>query len=251
MDLSGRTALVTGAEGAVGHDVAAALAARGAAVIACPVVPGDDPLAFDPGDIASVDRLADRLLALGRPIDIVVAAAEVVATPFAVSAAGFDHQLAYNAVTNAVLASRLSPALCAAEAGRFLILGSVAHHLAEPDPDTLAFDPQGYDPWRAYGMSKTAAGLVALRIFNELMDEAYSTSVVDPTRDGIATILWAATAPEMFARYGYAEGGAASHMVMHPDAPDGYMPWIGDVDLSDRLWTAIEARLGRTLAFAR
>lgn len=276
MAIDDRVALVTGVVQGVGRMVAEALAARGTRVIACPCTPdASNPLAFNPADVDSIDRLADHVLTKWPAIDLVVAAAEVMATPYAVTAAGIEYQLAYNAVASAVLATRLSPALRAAEAGRFVILGSLAHQLARPDPDDLAGTARRYDPWRAYGASKTAAGLVALRIFNDLMDDAYSTAAVDPggllrlsvpsdapmmlaihpdsdrvrEGDGVASILWAADAPEMFARYGYAERSAPSRMTLQPDGHGGHVPWIGDVDLSDRLWAAIANRLGRPLTF--
>ena len=263
--LDGRLALVTGAQTPAGRAVTQRLAAAGADLL-----PGTG---LDPGDLASIDRLADALLDAGRPIDLLVAADEIVAVPHRVDPHGVEAQMSHNALANALLASRLSPLLRAAEAGRFVILGSGAHQIARPDPDDLGFARGGYEPWHAYAASKTAAGLVALKVYREFSEEAYSTAIAAPRCLSAATaplpaplaeapwcddegaaageaLFWAATAPQAFARYSYADGAGPSKMLKAPVGTRGHMPHIGDVDLSERLWAAFERHLGRALDFA-
>ncbi|HVR70293.1 MAG TPA: oxidoreductase [Vicinamibacteria bacterium] len=172
-DLSGRTALVTGANSGLGLETARALARAGAYVIlaardagkasaADSRIRGELPgasLEVVPLDLASLDsvrRCAEAVLAKHTRIDLLVNNAGVMACPEQRTADGFEMQLGVNHLGHWALTAQLLPALLRADAARVVTVTSTAHHMGRAlDPD----DPHltgRYGPWKAYGQSKLA-----------------------------------------------------------------------------------------------
>ena len=184
-DLSGQRMLVTGGSAGLGLETARALAAHGAHVIitARDAAKGQRALAtvgetaakgasvevreLDLESLASVRACADRLLAEGRPLDVVFGNAGVMACPEARTPDGFELQLGTNHLGHFVLANRLAP-LVVQSSGRIVITSSSAHRLADVDLDDPNFERTTYDPWQAYGRSKTANALHALELDRRL-----------------------------------------------------------------------------------
>ena len=179
MDLQGKRVLVTGVSAGLGVETARALVAHGAdvtgtardlakaehATAGIRAAAGDgagrlELVTLDLADLASVRACADRLLADGRPFDIVIANAGVMATPFGRTADGFETQFGTNHLGHFVLVNRIAPLL--REGGRLVTLSSAAHHIADVDLDDPNFERTQYDPWVAYGRSKTAVALLAV-----------------------------------------------------------------------------------------
>jgi NAD(P)-dependent dehydrogenase (short-subunit alcohol dehydrogenase family) len=173
VDLTGRRVLVTGVSAGLGVETARALAARGAAVVGtardlvkaraatADVVAGDFTLVeLDLASLASVRAAADGLLADGRRFDLVIANAGVMATPRGRTTDGFETQLGTNHLGHFVLVNRIAPLI--ADGGRLVNLSSSGHRFSDVDLDDPGFERTPYDPWVAYGRSKTANILFAV-----------------------------------------------------------------------------------------
>jgi NAD(P)-dependent dehydrogenase (short-subunit alcohol dehydrogenase family) len=178
--LEGRAFLVTGANGGLGYETARVLAQRGARVIlACrrpdaaaeaarhirDLAPGArvqvEPL--DLADLGSVAQCASHVAeAVGR-LDGLINNAGLMGVPRALTAEGFERQLAVNHLGHFALTGRLLPCLLAAPAPRVVTVTSETARFGR-----IAFDDlQGerrYRPWRAYAQAKLANLLFALEL---------------------------------------------------------------------------------------
>lgn len=176
-DLTGTLALVTGATDGVGFEIAARLARAGAEVIlpARNLDKGERAAARiharTPGariqvhalDLASLDSVAafaDRLLAEGRPIGILINNAGVMTPPTRqLSADGYELQFATNHLGHFALVARLMPLLRSGRA-RVTSQVSIAANEGAINWDDLGWE-RGYDAMKAYSSSKIAFGLFA------------------------------------------------------------------------------------------
>lgn len=173
IDLTGRTALVTGGYSGLGLETTRALAAAGARVIvparrpavadaALDGVRGVAVTSMDLGDLASVTQAAEEVTVMTDRIDLMIAAGGVMATPQRPVGPGWDYQLAVNHFGHFAFVARLYPLLARAGA-RVVIYSSAGHHSSDirwDDPHFLT----GYDKWAAYGQSKTANVLFATHL---------------------------------------------------------------------------------------
>ena len=172
-DLSGRTALVTGANGGLGLQTAHALAARGAHVIIAARSQTKASAAeaairasvdgarlevqpLDLGSLQSVRRLAAAVFAGHDHLDLLINNAGVMGAPRMETADGFELQIGTNHLGHFALTALLMPRLLAAPAARVVAVTSFARlyggRMAADDPHLR----EGYEPWRAYGRSKMA-----------------------------------------------------------------------------------------------
>ena len=179
-DQTGQLAVITGANSGTGYETALELARKGADVVIASrnadkghqaiqrirrAVPTAKCTfeALDLADQASVAAFADRLLAQGRPIDVLVNNAGVMALPTREETVdGFERQLATNYLGHFALTARLLPLLKAGEA-RVVSLSSIAHRRGR-----IAFDDlnagHGYSAWPVYAQSKLAMLMFALEL---------------------------------------------------------------------------------------
>lgn len=172
-NLTGKTAVVTGANGGLGFETAKQLAGAGAHVVmaarnqekargAFQLVKEAHPDAsieiveLDLGSLASVEKAA-KTITTGHPVvDILVNNAGLMALPERRTEDGFEMQFGVNHLGHWALTSRLMPNLLAADAARIVNVTSMAHHtLAQLDPSNPHLEGE-YDPWKAYGQSKLA-----------------------------------------------------------------------------------------------
>ena len=179
VDLKGKRFLVTGASSGIGLETARSLVSHGASVVAAvrdlakpetATVAARDAasqgggslelVALDLASLQSVHACADALLADGRPFDAIIANAGVMATPFGHTVDGFEVQFGTNHLGHFALVNRIEPLL--ADGGRLVVLSSQAHRVADIDLDDPNFAQQAYDPFVAYGRSKTANALFAV-----------------------------------------------------------------------------------------
>jgi len=172
-DLSGRTAVVTGANGGLGLETSRALVRAGANVVmaarnqekakaAIADIRGTHPEAslelvmLDLGSQASVREAAERILDRGRTIDILVNNAGVMGIPERRTVDGFEMQLGVDHLGHWSLTALLMPALLRAEEARIVTVTSTAHHMGRSvDPENPHLEGK-YGPWRAYGQAKLA-----------------------------------------------------------------------------------------------
>ena len=174
-DLSGRTAVVTGANSGIGFHTALELARHGAAVtLACrntqsageaaDRIRAEVPQAevevgrLDLSSLASVQEFAESW---EGPLDVLVNNAGVMTPPrHRETQDGFELQFGTNHLGHYALTGRLLPHLLAAPAARVVAVASGAHHLGAED--ILEGNPRAsYSPQRAYGNSKLANILFA------------------------------------------------------------------------------------------
>ncbi len=171
IDLSGKRVLVTGVSAGLGVETARALASRGARVVgaardlgkarrATAAIPSLDVVELDLASLASVRACADALVTEGKPFDILVANAGVMATPFGRTVDGFETQFGTNHLGHFVLVNRLAPLL--RRGGRVVALSSGGHRVGDVDLDDPNFERTPYNAMNAYGRSKTVNVLFAV-----------------------------------------------------------------------------------------
>jgi NAD(P)-dependent dehydrogenase (short-subunit alcohol dehydrogenase family) len=288
--LEGAMAVVTGGYAGVGLETTRVLSDAGATVVV-PARSADKARAalagiarvelerLDLGDPASIDAFAERILASGRPLHVLVNNAGIMAPPLARDARGFESQLATNHLGHFQLTARLWPALRRAGGARVVSLSSRGHRIAGVDFDDPNFERRPYDKWIAYGQSKTANALFALAldargepdrirafsvhpgaILTDLMrhmpeDErrtavAASQSTMKTVEQGAATSIWCATSAQLDGMGGvYCEDvDVAVAVPADFPEPSGVRPWAIDPSFAERLWTMSEGWTGATLS---
>ncbi|WP_255701901.1 oxidoreductase [Bordetella sp. LUAb4] len=176
IDLSGRTAIVTGGYSGLGQEAVRVMAQAGARVIVpardeakarerLSAIPNVEVWAMDLADTRAVDRFAERFLAERRALDILMLSAGIMALPeLQRDARGLEMQFAVNHIGHFALTGKLWPALSAAGNARVVALSSRGHRFSPVRFDDLAFARCAYDRWAAYGQSKTANALFALEL---------------------------------------------------------------------------------------
>ena len=172
-NLTGRVAVVTGANGGLGLETTRVLAGKGAhvvmavrdqgkAVAAVDDITSDHPAAsleLVPLDLASLDSVAAAATSIAnghQAVDLLVNNAGVMAMPEGQTADGFEMQFGVNHLGHWALTARLLPSLLAAPGARVVTVTSTAHHFGRTvDPDNPNLEGS-YGPWKAYGQSKLA-----------------------------------------------------------------------------------------------
>jgi NAD(P)-dependent dehydrogenase (short-subunit alcohol dehydrogenase family) len=178
VDLKGKRILVTGVSAGLGVETARSLAARGAQVVGTArdlakaetaTAParadasnggGLQLVQLDLASLASVRACADALVAAARPFDVVIANAGVMATPFGHTSDGFETQFGTNHLGHFVLVNRIASLL--PSGARLVNVASSGHRFADVDLDDPNFTRGSYEPFLAYGRSKTANILFAV-----------------------------------------------------------------------------------------
>jgi NAD(P)-dependent dehydrogenase (short-subunit alcohol dehydrogenase family) len=194
LDLTGQTALVTGATSGIGFETARVLALRGAHVLVvgrtgakaretCARLAGRaTPLACELENFDAVAECARRVAQLGIPLDMLICNAGIMAPPRLELVRGIEKQFLVNHLGHFLLVKLLLPAVQAAPAGRIVMVSSSAHKWAPAGG--IAFDnlngARGYDPRTFYGQSKLANALVALELSKQLSGTTTTANAVHP-----------------------------------------------------------------------
>jgi NAD(P)-dependent dehydrogenase (short-subunit alcohol dehydrogenase family) len=176
VDLAGRRAIVTGGASGIGVETVRALATAGAEVtlavrntaagerVAGQIIEatGNNHVFVAPIELA--DRASVRAFAESwtGPLHILVNNAGVMAEPLNRTPEGWEHQFATNHLGHFGLALGLHAALAAAGDARVVSVSSSAHLRSDVHLDDLHFGNRPYEPWAAYGQSKTANILFAV-----------------------------------------------------------------------------------------
>lgn len=201
LELTGRSAIVTGASSGVGVAIAAALAGSGAEVtlavrdvaagarvagdiaaargVAAPAVAEIDLLST-----ASVRTFARRWG--DRPLDMLINNAGLMGPPLTRTDDGFESQMAVNYFAPFLLSELLLPNLAKCQ-GRVVILSSGSHQLARLCLDDLNYDRRDYEKFEGYGHAKLCANLLAVEYSRRHHELGVTMNAVTP--GGVATNL--------------------------------------------------------------
>ncbi len=205
LDLSGRTAIVTGGATGIGVETARALSEAGARVVLAVrnLQAGAQAAAdiartakapvtlesLDLADLASVRDFTDRWG--DHPLHMLINNAGVMACPQSYTADDLEMQIGTNHFGHYRLAVGLVPALMAgARAGRsarVVALSSIGHRRSPVHFDDVNYRHRPYDKWEAYGQSKTANALFAVGFDRRFRDQGITANAVMP--GGIMTPL--------------------------------------------------------------
>ncbi|MFE4171312.1 SDR family NAD(P)-dependent oxidoreductase [Streptomyces sp. NPDC056909] len=295
IDLTGKLAVVTGGYSGLGLETTRALVGAGAQVVvparrratAEEALGGIDGVGIDELDLADLDSVrafAERFLASGRTIDIVINNAAVMACPETRVGPGWEAQFATNHLGHFALVNRLWPAIEPGGA-RVISVSSSGHRNSPIRWDDLWFET-GYDKWKAYGQAKTANALFAVHLDALGRDagvRAFSLhpggiltplqrhlpkeemvaagwidedgNAVHPSfkspEQGAATQVWAATSPRLADAGGVfcEDCDIAEPASADPSVPGGVRDWATDPEQAARLWR-LSAELTGVDAFA-
>jgi len=204
INLKGKRILVTGVSAGIGVETARSLVAHGAHVVgaardlkkaesATAEVRKDasanggsfELLELDLASLTSVRTAADKLLAAGLPFDIIIANAGVMATPFGHTADGFETQFGTNHLGHFVFVNRIASLLN--PGGRLINLASSGHRFSNVNLEDPNFETTPYEPFLAYGRSKTANILFAVEFDRRHKARGIRAAAVHP--GGIMTEL--------------------------------------------------------------
>ena len=211
INLSGKRVLITGVSAGLGVETARALAAHGAQVVGAArdlskaqaateqvraqAANGGslDLVQLDLASLDSVRRCADGLLAAGKPFDLMIANAGVMACPKSTTVDGFETQFGTNHLGHFVLVNRIASLLKAGS--RLVNLSSAGHRYADVDLADPNFEHTPYEEFIAYGRSKTANVLFAVEFDRRHKARDVRATAVHP--GGIRTELSRHLTPEV------------------------------------------------------
>jgi NAD(P)-dependent dehydrogenase (short-subunit alcohol dehydrogenase family) len=239
---------------------------------------------LDLGDLDSVRAFADRFLASGRTIDIVIDNAGIMACPETRVGPGWEAQFATNHLGHFALVNRLWPAIEPGGA-RIVSVSSGAHHNSGIRWDDVHWRT-GYDKWEAYGQAKTANVLFAVHLDRLGRDSGVRAFALHPggiltplqrhlakeemvergwidedgnplnpsgfksPQEGAATQVWAATSPQLAGLGGvYCEDCDIAEVAPADGERTGVRDYAIDPEQAARLWT-LSAQLTGVNAFA-
>ena len=290
IDLSGRRAVVTGASSGIGVETARALASAGAEVtlavrnveagrrVAASIEEstGNSAIVVEPlelDDRGSVQAFVQRWRG---PLNILVNNAGVMAEPLRRTREGWEHQFATNYLGHFALAMGLHDALSQGAPARIVALTSSGHFFSPVILDDLNFERRAYDPWLAYGQSKTAIVLFAVEATrrwasagitaNAVMPGGIRTNLqqyqsgpeweeIDATYDwksveeGAATSVFVATSPLLAGIGGRYFEDCHEAAVVDPEIgherQQGVAAYALDPQIAARLWDVAEDMLNR------
>ncbi len=295
IDLSGKHAVITGASAGLGLETTRALAAHGASVTmavrdrAKAEAARDQVLASVPGadlelrdlDLASqasVRAFTAAYLADGRPMDLFIGNAGIMACPQQTTEDGFEMQFGTNHLGHWRIVRDFLPSFQARPGTRVVLLSSSGHRLGDVDLEDWGFERTPYDPWVAYGRSKTANVLTAVALDARLADHGSQAFAVHPgfivtelgrhmTRDtfqqlldlreggeqpmqksveqGAATTCYAATSPDLDGvRACFLEDCGIAELTDDVVSAKGVRAYALDPQRAEALWALSERLVG-------
>jgi NAD(P)-dependent dehydrogenase (short-subunit alcohol dehydrogenase family) len=175
IDLTGKTAIVTGGYAGIGLETTKTFVGAGASVI----VPARDVqkarknldgianvelASLDLMDPVSINAFADTFLASGRPLHLLINNAGIMWVPLRRDSRGYESQLSTNHLGHFHLTARLWPALKNGSGARVINVSSYGHQMAPFNFDDPNFEHREYETLQGYGQSKTANNLFAVEL---------------------------------------------------------------------------------------
>lgn len=284
VDLSGRRAVVTGAASGIGVETARSLAGAGAAVTLAvrdtaagarvardiAATTGNRDTAVAALDLLEPDSVDAFVRAWTGPLHLLVNNAGIMAVPeLRRTPQGWEQQFATNHLGHFALTAGLRGALAAAGGARVVSVSSSGHLGSPVVFDDISYEHREYDPWSAYGQSKTANVLLAVEVTRRWAGEGIVANALMPggimtklqqfvtqdvrddwdrgsregritfktTQQGAATSLVAAVAPEFAAGGYYLEDCRQAETVANDaQVSSGVRQWALDPQAASRLW---------------
>ncbi len=275
LDLSGKTALVTGCNSGIGYETMRVLALRGAHVIgaartlekaktACDSVVGQTtPVVCELTEFDTIVDCAETVQAMNTPIDMLILNAGIMALPELEQVNGIEKHFLVNHLGHFILANRLLEQVKAAPQGRVAVLVSGRYKSAPADGiqfGDLSGQSWDYDPTVAYGHSKLANGLFSLELARRLEGTNATSNAIHPgvimTNLGRHmpdyVLFFAKLVGWAFMKSVGAGAATSSYVATHPDmagisgryfehcnpvVPEGNMT---NTEMAARLWTVSE-----------
>lgn len=295
IDLTGKIAIVTGGNTGIGLETVEVLAAAGATVIvpardiekAMKNLEGIANVEIEKMDLmypGSIDAFAQKFIASGRPLHLLINNAGIMWVPLRRDSRGIESQLATNYLASFQLTARLWPALKQAEGARVVSVSSQGHKFAPFDFADPNFLHREYETLQGYGQSKTAVNLFSLELDNRGRENgvrAYSlcpgaiggtelareaplelfiqmgycdaegnllpevAASLKTIPQGAATAVWCAVSPQLETLGGvYCEDCDIAPMADGPEISKGVMPYSLDEANAKRLWELSEEMTG-------
>jgi NAD(P)-dependent dehydrogenase (short-subunit alcohol dehydrogenase family) len=287
LDLSGKRAIVTGGASGIGIETARALAGAGAAVtiaardtakgtrVAADIrqTTGNHAIDVRPLELADLGSVRAFVADWDGPLDVLVDNAGIMALPERqLTPAGWELQFATNHLGHFALATGLHDALAAADGARIVSLSSRGHLRSPVVFDDVNFAARAYEPFLAYGQSKTANVLFAVGATARWAQDGITANAVHPgpirtallrhlsddyvgqleariphfktPQQGAATTVFAAASPLLEGIGGrYFEDVNESVILeeVTPETTSGVAPYALDAGNADRLWELSEA----------
>jgi NAD(P)-dependent dehydrogenase (short-subunit alcohol dehydrogenase family) len=212
IDLTGRRVIVTGGASGIGIETARALAGAGAEVTLAfrnveagqrtaediVATTGNKQVLVAPVDLADQASVASFVAAWDGPLHILVNNAGVMASPLMRTSEGWEMQFATNHLGHFALATGLHGALAGARGARVVSVSSSAHLRSPVVFEDIHFREREYEPWAAYGQSKTANVLFAVEATKRWADDGITVNSLMP--GGIRTNLQRYVTDEDLAR---------------------------------------------------
>ncbi len=241
-DLTGRAAVVTGANSGIGFEAALELARHGAAVtlavrnadkgarardliLAAAPTALVEVEALDLADLASVRAFADRW-SHGHPdgLDLLINNAGVMAVPQLTTADGFEMQFGTNHLGHFALTGLLLPALVARPRSRVVTVSSGAHRFGRMNFDDL-MGRRKYRSWGAYGQSKLANLLFTAELQRRLDANAVPIHAM-AAHPGYAATNLQAVGPELSGRSWLRQPVELMNRIIGQSAAMGALPTL-------------------------
>ena len=286
VDLTGKRVLVTGGYSGIGLEMTRALSGAGASVVvlarrgglAAETTRGIarvTVLDADLSDQRDIHKLVRHLLEERERLDGIIASAGVMASPEKRTREGWEHQFAVNHLGHFALIGGILP-LLTENGARVVMMSSAGHFTSGMRWSDVHFTAEPYDPWLAYGQSKSANALFAAELAERGRERGLQAFSVHPgnimtplqrhlsmedqialgwadeagepstalrlktAQQGASTGVWALTSPELADRSGvYAQDNDVARLV--PDTEmdmvaGGVKSWAVDSVDSARLW---------------
>lgn len=234
INLTGKTAIVTGGYSGIGLETTRALAEAGATVIipartpekarsSIANIPNVELEEMDLINPSSIDAFSQKFIDSGRVLDILINNAGIMAAPLNRDSRGFESHFATNHLGHFQLTARLWPALKKSGKARVISLSSTGIRFSGVNFEDPNFENREYNKWIAYGQSKSANSLFAValdkrgqkygvRAFSVHPGRITSTDLIrymsdeeknaggsefQTTEQGAATSVWCATSPQL------------------------------------------------------
>ncbi len=297
VDLSGRWVLITGASAGLGQETARAVVAHGANVVlgVRDLEKGERAIAdvraaagesgatvelreLDLATLASIRAFTDGVIADHDRLDVLIANAGVMASPEGRTTDGFELQFGTNHLGHFVLVNRLRPLLAGGPA-RIVNLSSAGHRFSDVVLDDVNFERTPYDPWQAYGRSKSAnilfaveldrrgkaagqracavhPGTIITELGRHLTKESFSAlpsaragqeTIWKSIPAGAATSVWAGFVADADAIGGrYCEDCGVAGPAAGTESRGGVNSYALDPDTAKALWTRSEQLVGES-----